>query len=107
MLGPGQQAACYVARTARGEPLAFAGAAMFGQFAVLFTLISRPDRQPDSSWARHQLHTFLALDLGCSGAKHLLAGSALRETAGNQYFQHQLGYQARNLRIKVIQSRAT
>lgn len=105
--GPGQQAAYYVARTARGEPLAFAGAALFGQFAALFTLISRPDRQPDSSWARHQLHTFLALDLGCSGAKHLLTGSAIRETAGNQYFQHLLGYQTRNLRIKVIQSRAT
>jgi hypothetical protein len=107
MLRPGQQAAYYVARTARGEPLAFAGAALFGQFAVLLTLISRPDRQPDSSWARHQLHTFLALDLGCSGAKHLISGSALRETAGNQYFQHVLGYQARNLRVKVIQSPTT
>jgi hypothetical protein len=105
--GPGRQAAYYVARAVHGEPLAFAAAALFGQFAVLFALVSRPDRQPDSSWARYQLHTFLALDLGCSGAKHLLAGSALRETAGNQYFQHLLGYQARNLRIKVIQSRPT
>jgi hypothetical protein len=105
--GPGQQAAYYVARDARGEPLAFAGATLFGEFAALFALVSRPDRQPDSSWARHQLHTFLALDLGCSGAKHLLTGSALRETAGTQYFQHLLGYQARNLRIKVIQSPAT
>lgn len=103
--GPGQQAAYYVARGARGEPLAFAGAALLGQFAVLFSLVSCPDRQPDSSWARYQLHTFLAVDLGCSGAKHLLTGSALRETAGNQYFQHLLGYQARNLRIKVIQAR--
>jgi hypothetical protein len=100
--GPGQQAAYYVARAVCGEPLAFAGAALFGQFAVLFDLISRPDRQPDSSWARYQLHTFLARDLGCSGVKHLLTGSALRETAGNQYFQHLLGYQARNLCIKVM-----
>ena len=96
-----------MARAERGEPLAFAGVALFGQFAVLFSLVSRPDRQPDSSWARHQLHTFLALDFGCSGAKHMLTGSALRETPGNQYFQHLLGYQVRNLRIKVIQSRAT
>jgi len=96
-----------VARTARGEPLAFAGAALFGQFAVLFDLISRPDRQPDPSWARHQLHTFLALDLGCSGVKHLITGSALRETVGNQYFQHLLGYHARNLRVKLIPSPAT
>jgi hypothetical protein len=104
---PAQQAAYYVARDADGTALAFAGAALFGQFAVLFALVSRPDWQPNSSWARYQLHTFLALDLGCSGAKHLITGSALRETAGNQYFQHLLGYQARNLRVKVIQSRVT
>lgn len=105
--GPGQLAAYYVARDARGMPLAFAGAALFGQFAALFALVSRPDRQPDASWARYQLHTFLALDLGCSGVEHLLTGSALREPAGNQYFQHLLGYRARNLRVKVIQSGAT
>jgi hypothetical protein len=99
---PGQQAAYYVARDARGAALAFAGAALFGQFAALFALVSRPDRQPDASWARYQLHTFLALDLGCSGVEHLLAGSAFRESAGTQYFQHLLGYRARNLRIKMI-----
>lgn len=104
--GPGQQVAYYVAWDAHGTPLAFAGTALFGQFATLFVLLSRPDRQPDSSWARYQLHTFLALDLGCSGVRHLLAGSALREPAGYQYFQHLLGYQARNLRIKVIRSGA-
>ncbi len=49
---PGQLAAYYVARDARGTPLAFAGVALFGQFAALFALVSRPDRQPDASWAR-------------------------------------------------------
>jgi hypothetical protein len=106
-LEAGQRVAYYVARDARGAALAFAGAALFGQFAVLFALVSRPDRQPDASWARYQLHTFMALDLGCSGVEHLLAGSALREPAGNQYFQHLLGYRARNLRVKMIQSSAT
>ena len=104
--GPRQQVAYYVARDTRGTALAFAGAALFGQFAALFALGSRPDRQPGASWARYQLHTFLALDLGCSGVKYLLAGSALRESPGNQYFQHLLGYQARNLRFQVIQSGA-
>lgn len=104
--GPGQQAVYYVARDARGTPLAFAGAALFGQFAALFSLVSRPDRQPDASWARYQLHTFLALDLGCSGVEYLLTGSALREPAGNQYFQHLLGYRARNLRVKVMEDAA-
>ena len=80
---------------------------MLGQFATLFALVSRPDRQPDSSWARYHLHTCLVLDLGCCGAEHLLTGSALTETAGNQYFQHLLGYQARNLRVKVIPSRVS
>jgi hypothetical protein len=105
--GPGQQVAYYVAQDAHGTALAYAGAARFGQFAVLFALISRLDRQPDSSWARYQLHTFLALDLGRTGVEHLLVGSALREPAGNQYFQHLLGYKARNLRVKVIQTGAT
>ena len=57
--------------------------------------------------ARYQLHTFLVLDLGCSGVKHLIAGSALRETAGNQYFQHLLGYRACNLHVETIESGAT
>jgi len=100
--GPGQQVAYYVARDARGAALAFAGAALFGQFAVLFALVTRPDRQPDSSWARYQLHTFLAFDLGSSGVEHLLTGSALRVPAGYQYFQHLLGYRPRNLRVEMI-----
>ena len=104
---PGQQVAYYVARDADETPLAFARVALFGQFAVLFTMLSHPDRHPSASWARYQLHTFLALDLGCSGVKHLLVGSALRETAGNQYFQHLLGYRARNLRVAVIESGST
>ena len=101
---PGQQVAYYVALDANEAPLACARVALFGQFAVLFNMLSRPDRHPGASWARYQLHTFLVLDLGCSGAKHLLVGSALRETAGAQYFQHLLGYQARNLRVEVIGS---
>jgi hypothetical protein len=104
--GPGQQVAYYVARDAHERPLAFAGVALFGQFGVLFTMLSHLDRQPSASWARYQLHTCLALDLGRSGVTHLLTGSALRETAGNQYFQHLLGYRARNLHVQVIESDA-
>jgi len=104
---PGQQVAYYVARDADETPLAYAGVALFGQFACLFTMFSHVDRQPSASWARYQLHTFLALDLGCSGVKHLLVGSALRQGAGNQYFQQLLGYRVCNLRVKVIESDAT
>jgi hypothetical protein len=102
--GPGQHMAYYVARDADETPLAFAHVALLGQFVVLFSMLSHQGRHPSASWARYQLHTFLALDLGCSGVKHLLVGSALREPAGNQYFQHLLGYRARNLRVEVIES---
>jgi hypothetical protein len=105
--GPGQQVAYYVARDANQTPLAFARVALLGEFAALFTMLSSHDRRPNASWARYQLHTFIALDLGCSGFKHLVLGSALRDTAGNQYFQHLLGYRARNLRLEVIESGAT
>jgi hypothetical protein len=105
--GPEQQVAYYVARDADDSPLAFARVALLGEFAVLFTMLSHPDKRPSASWARYQLHTFLALDLGRSGVKHLLIGSALRETVGNQHFQHLLGYRVRNLRIKVIESGGT
>jgi hypothetical protein len=88
-----------VARDAAGTPLAFAYVALFGQSAVLFAMFSHSGRYPCASWARYQLHTCLALDLGSSGVEYLLVGSALRETAGNQYFQHLLGYHVRNLRI--------
>lgn len=103
---PGQQVAYYVTRDAQGSPLAFARAALFGQFAVLFSMFSI-DRHPSASWARYQLHTVLALDLGCSEVKHLLVGSALQESTGAQYFQHLLGYRARNLHMDVIKSDAT
>ena len=105
--GPGQRVAYYVARGADETPLAFARVALLGQFAVLLSMISHLDQIPSASWARYQLHTFLALDLGCSGVKYLIVGSALREAVGNQYFQHLLGYRARNLRVAVIESGAT
>jgi hypothetical protein len=98
---PGQQVAYYLARDADQAPLAFAGVALFGPFAVLVNLLSHPGRLPGASSARYQLHTCLAFDLGRAGVRHLLVGSALRETAGNQHFQHLLGYRARNLRVEV------
>jgi len=101
---PGQQVVYYGARDANETPLALAGVALFGEFAVLFIMVSHPDRRPGASWARYQLHTCLALDLARLGVKYLLVGSALRQTAGNQYFEHLLGYRARHLRVEVIES---
>jgi hypothetical protein len=98
----GQRVAYYVARDAEETPLACARIALFGAFGVLFWMISRSDLHPVTSWARYQLHTYLVFDLSRSGNKHLLVGSAFKEAVGIQYFQHLLGYQARNLRVKVI-----
>jgi hypothetical protein len=67
----GQQVAYYVARDAGQAPLAFAAVALFGPFAVLVNLLSHPGRPPGASWARYQLHTCLALDLGRAGVRHL------------------------------------
>jgi hypothetical protein len=44
----------------------------------------------------------MVFDLGSSGVKHLVTGSALRASAGHQYFQHLLGYRPRNLRVEMI-----
>jgi hypothetical protein len=90
----------YSAHAADGTPVAFAGVALLGNCGVLFSQLSDPG-QLAASWARYQLHTFAALDLGRNGIAHLIAGSALRETAGNQYFQHLLGYRIRNLRLTL------
>ena len=96
--------AYYVAQDDLGTPLAFSSAALFGQFAVLFINVARCDRRPEASWARYQLHTCLALDLGSCGIRYLLTGSALRESAGIQYFQHVLGYEVCNLRVQLVLS---
>ena len=56
----------------------------------------------DADTARYLLHTHMVHDLATSGASYMLAGPVLRESPGNQYFQHLLGYQVRNLRFKVL-----
>jgi hypothetical protein len=102
-MGPppdGARTLLYAAKDAEGHPLAVAGAVIFGDLAYLFTLLTDPDHKTAAA-ARYMLHTFVALDLGQEGARHLVVGSALREREGNQYFQHLLGYRVRNLRLEV------
>lgn len=94
-----RRAAYYAAYDAAGRPLAFASAALFGQAAFLFALVSDSAARPHASLARYALHTHMAQDLAEQGARLLLVGSALRQPEGLQYFQHLLGYRAVNLRI--------
>ena len=94
-----RSAAYYAAYDAAARPVAFASAALFGQAAFLFSLVSDPAARPHASLARYALHMHVAQDLAAQGAQLLLVGSALRQPEGLQYFQHLLGYRAVNLRI--------
>lgn len=48
-------------------------------------------------YARYLLHTFVLGDLAAHGIRHLIVGSVLRESNGNQYFQRLLGYRICNV----------
>ena len=99
--GPDQRVGYYVATSRQGDPLVFAGVALFGNFGLLFVMLS-DTKIPDSDVARYLLHTFMVTELALSGYSYMLAGPVLRESPGNQYFQHLLGYKARNLRFNVL-----
>jgi hypothetical protein len=99
--GPNHRVSYYVASNQQGDPLVFAGVGLFGNFGLLFVMLSNT-KIPDSDVARYLLHTFMVTDLALSGFSYILAGPVLRESPGNQYFQHLLGYKARNLRFNVL-----
>src|SRR5262249_43413446 len=72
---------------------------VFGNWAGLVLLFSDLARYPEASWARYQLHTFVAVDLAAGGIEYLITGGALRLPPGLQHFQQVLGYRARNVRV--------
>ena len=88
----------YAAHAAgREEPVAIAAVAIFGDVAALSVMVGDP-RFTRLGHARYLLHTFVLGDLAGAGIGHLVAGTVLRETAGNRYFQQLLGYRVCNLR---------
>jgi hypothetical protein len=95
---PRHRLAFYAARDAYERPVAFAGTAIFGELAYLFTLMSAPDH-PGASPSLWALNAFVALDGAAEGIRHLTVGSALRDGPGSQYLAHLLGYRVRNLRF--------
>ena len=95
---PRHRVALYAATDAYERPVAFAGTAMFGDLACLFTVVSAPDH-PGASQALWALNAFVVLDQETDGIRYLTVGSALRDTAGTQYLAHLLGYRVRNLRF--------
>ncbi len=89
--------AWYSASTVAHEvPITVAAVALFGDFAVLAVMVGNQD-YARIGHARYLLHTFVLGDLAAHGIRHLIVGSVLRESNGNQYFQRLLGYRICNV----------
>jgi hypothetical protein len=95
-----QDMAYFVAVDDRGRPTAISVVALFAEYAVLVWSLSAPDH-PAASSSRYLLHTFMRSDLRGRGVRYLIAGTGVRDAPGLLYFQHLLGYEVRNLRIRV------
>jgi hypothetical protein len=93
----------FVAVDDTGRPVAVSVVALFTGCAVLVWSVSAP-HHPAASSSRYLLHTFMRSDLRRRGVRHLIAGSGMRDSPGLHYFQHLLGYEVRNLRIRVGES---
>ena len=95
---PSDEFAWYSASTAAHKtPVIVAAIALFGDFGVLAVMVGNR-RYARLSYARYLLHTFVLCDLAARGTRHLIVGSVLRESNGNQYFQRLLGYRVCNVR---------
>lgn len=94
---PSDEFAWYSASTVAHEvPITVAAVALFGDFAVLAVMVGNQD-YARIGYARYLLHTFVLGDLAAHGIQHLIVGSVLRESNGNQYFQRLLGYRICNV----------
>jgi hypothetical protein len=94
---PPDEFAWYSAYTiAHATPVIVAAVALFGDFGVLAVMVGNR-RYARVGHARYLMHTFILGDLAARGTRHLVAGSVLRESSGNQYFQRLLGYRVCNV----------
>jgi hypothetical protein len=101
---PSDEFAWYSASTVTHKvPIAVAAVALFGDFAVLAVMVGNQD-YARIGYARYLLHTFVLGDLATQGIRHLIVGSVLRESDGNQYFQRLLGYRICNVRPILLPS---
>jgi hypothetical protein len=90
----------FIATDQEDDLVALSMVAIFNDCAVLLCMVSVPNH-PAASPSRYLLHTFMRSELRSRGVRHLIVGSALRQSSGLQYFQHLLGYEVRNLDIAV------
>src|SRR5262249_48169108 len=95
-----QEMGYFVAVGDRSRAVALNGVCPFARGAGLVWSFSAPDH-PAASSSRYLLHTFMRSDLRRRGVRYLVGGTGVRDAPGLHYYQHLLGYEVRNLRIRV------
>jgi hypothetical protein len=95
-----QDMAYFVAADDQGRPVAISVVAIFASSALLVWSLSATDH-PAARSSRYLLHTFMRSDLRQRGVRHLIAGTGVRDAPGVHLFQHLLGYEVCNVRIRV------
>lgn len=89
----------FVARVPAGEAVAFASVLVDGHAAYLEFFISSQNHEA-AAQARYLLHVHLVVELGRAGVEHLVSDSLLAAPAGVRYFQHLVGFQPANVRVR-------
>jgi hypothetical protein len=89
----------FVARGPGGEAVAFASVLVDGHAAYLEFFISAQDHEA-AAWARYLLHVHLVVDLRKAGVEHLVSDSLLAAPPGVRYFQHLVGFEPANVRVR-------
>jgi hypothetical protein len=84
---------------AGGEAVAFASVLVDGEAAYLEFFISSQDHEAAAA-ARYLLHLHLLGELRRAGARHLISDSSLAAAPGVRYFQHLVGFEPVNVRVR-------
>ena len=91
--------AFFVARDLDGEAVAFASVLVDGEAAYLEFFISSRDHEA-AACARYLLHVHLVVELRRAGVEHLVSDSLLAAPPGLRYFQHLVGFEPANVRLR-------
>jgi hypothetical protein len=101
-----QEMGYFLAVDDEGSSVATTVVAVFDECAVLVWSFSAPDH-PAASSSRYLLHTFMRSELRRRGVRYVISGTGVGDAPGLHYFQHLLGYEVRNLRVRVRESAET
>lgn len=82
-----------------GEAVAFASVLVDGEAAYLEFFMSSQDHEA-AACARYLLHLHLVVELRRAGVKLLVSDSLLAAPPGVSYFEHLVGFEPANLRLR-------